>query len=69
MIGIDRVQIATFTLALIALGGIVLCVLFDFDGTALALGFGCGWIVGIFQTVNHIIIDVSDSAIKRRTAR
>lgn len=68
MISIDRAQIATFTLALIALGGIILCVLFGFDGTALALGFGSGWLVGIFQTVNHIIIDVSENAIRRRIA-
>ena len=47
-------QIATFTLALIALGGIVLCVLFGLDSTALALGFGFGWLIGIFQMVNHI---------------
>ena len=66
MISIDRAQIATFMFAMIALGAIALCVVFEFGDAALAIGFLCGWIVGVFQTVNHIIIDVSENAIRRR---
>lgn len=68
MISIDRAQTAAFTLAMAGLIGITLCAIFGFDEEYLALGFASGWVIGVFQTVNHMIIDVSRDAIERRTA-
>jgi hypothetical protein len=57
MISIDRVQIVTFMLAVCGLIGLFVTGFFEIDGVGLVLGFAFGWVVDIFQTMNHMIID------------
>lgn len=60
MISIDRAQTVLFVLAMVSLLGIAVCVFFGVDELALTGGFAFGWLVGIFQAVNHTIIDVCE---------
>jgi hypothetical protein len=40
-------------LALAIIGG---GVAFGFDGKSMGIGFGCGWLIGVFQAVNGLML-------------
>ena len=69
MISIGRVQVIIFTLAMVGLIGITLCVYLDLDEFALWFGFVSGWFIGVSQATNNIIIDISEKATKPHRSR
>jgi len=64
MISVGRVQFALFVLAMAALVAMCTSFYFGMDEVSLSVGLASGWLIGVFQAANHIIITYADKVKK-----